>query len=140
MTVIQPHHLDIPILIADTDAAEAARMEGMLRTVGHRHIRTTGDLREVTGLHRKWPFGLLIIHVADAEALQTIASTKDAITPHAPAILAVLDNDDRSARDRVLSVGARDFITRPHSWPELTSRVRNMLDIWHLESERAQTL
>lgn len=141
MNMIAPHHLETPILIADTNAAEAARMEGMLRDVGHRHIRTTNDPREVIGLYGKWPFGLLIVHVSSTEesGLKTIAALKDTTGDHGPAILAVLEDNDQAGRDKVLSAGARDFVIHPYVWPVVLRRIGNTLDIWHLENQAAQT-
>ena len=140
MNVIAPRHLAAPILLADANAADAARTEGVLRDIGYQHIRTTGDLREISGLYHKWPFALLVISIAPGETagFKAITQLASEINTHGhsgavPAVLAILEGSDQKGRDKILGIGARDFITRPFSWPEMISRVRNLLDIRHME-------
>jgi putative two-component system response regulator len=123
------------ILIVDDQEANVNLLDRMLRGAGYDSVSSTTNPQEVSDLHRKINFDLILLDlqmpVMDGfqvmEALKTIET--DIYLP----VLVVTAQPDHKLR--ALKAGAKDFVSKPFELPEVLARVRNMLEVRLLHSE-----
>lgn len=134
------------ILIVDDQEANVRLLEGILKRAGYTRLTSTTDSREVTSLFRTLQPDLILLdltmpHLDGFEVL-------DALTLLIPdgsylPILVLTADISRQARERALSIGARDFLTKPFDATEVLLRIKNLLEtrFLHLQlQDQNQTL
>jgi DNA-binding response OmpR family regulator len=126
----------LPILVVDDDAPTLALLRGVLEHAGYANVASTTDPRRVPELFvRTHPrLVLMDLHMPEIEGLQLMEQL-GAMTDErgsVPFLVLTADESDVTKR-RALSLGARDFLTKPVDRVELLLRVRNLLRVQQLQ-------
>jgi len=125
------------ILIVDDEPFHLGYLERLLRAAGYSNIRRQSDPRGVEALHHEHDFDLILldIHMPHLSGLEVIDRLRKA-DPHSYAPIIVMTGDsDLQVRDEALERGARDFLVKPPRKEEMLSRIRNVLEIRHLNRQ-----
>lgn len=153
MTVQRDFYLFMPsharILIVDDRPDNVHLMSLMLKTAGYGHIESLHDGRGALSLIQKFSPDLILLDLmmgpmSGFEVLTQVRNIlpADSFLP----ILVITADGTPDTRQRALSLGATDFILRPHEAFDLILRVRNLLQtrFLHLElmarNENLETL
>ncbi|HEU0301420.1 MAG TPA: response regulator, partial [Longimicrobium sp.] len=119
------------ILLVDDEEANLDLLEGFLRAEGYESLIRTADSREVLTLvdaHRP-DLVLLDLHMPYKDGFTVLAELQAHVAPGDYLPVLVLTADVATeARERALSGGARDFLTKPFDVVEVLLRVHNLLE------------
>lgn len=118
------------ILIVDDQEANIDVLEGLLEMQGYTSIKTTTDPRDVLHLVASFEPDLILLdlmmpHLSGFEVMEQLKSIVPANT-FLP-ILVLTADATSEARQRALSGGASDFLTKPFDLIEVGLRIRNLL-------------
>jgi putative two-component system response regulator len=126
------------ILIVDDTPDNVRLMDLTLRTAGYKHIVGIHDGRQVLESTKSFSPDLIILDLmmspmSGYEVLTHLRQIlpADSFLP----ILVVTADGSSSARERALSLGATDFLVRPHEAFDVILRVRNLLQTRFLHLE-----
>jgi putative two-component system response regulator len=137
ITVAQPDLLSARILVVDDQPANVTLLERVLALEGYRDVQSFTDPREVAAAYaaRRHDLILLDLNMPHLDGFQLMEQLK-ALEPdgYVP-ILVLTAQADRATRLKALSLGARDFLTKPFDRLEVVSRIRNMLEIRLLHNQ-----
>ncbi len=119
------------ILLVDDEEANLDLLEGFLRSEGYDTLVRTTDSRQVLSLmesHRP-DLVLLDLHMPYKDGFAIMRELRE----HVPAddyvpVLVLTADITSEAREKALSGGARDFLTKPFDVVEVLLRVRNLLE------------
>lgn len=119
------------ILLVDDEEANLDLLEGFLRSEGYDTLARTTDSRRVLSMmeeHRP-DLVLLDLHMPWKDGFAVMRELRE----HVPAddyvpVLVLTADITSEAREKALSGGARDFITKPFDVLEVLLRVRNLLE------------
>ncbi|MCC6929296.1 MAG: response regulator [Gemmatimonadaceae bacterium] len=129
------------ILLVDDEVANLDLLEGLLESAGFTSLVRTGDARQVLPLVRQHAPDLILLdlHMPNRHGLDVLRDLRSA-TPagdYRPVLVLTADVTSE-VRDRALSLGARDFVTKPFDATEVLLRVENLLETRQLHvAERA---
>jgi len=123
------------ILIVDDEPANIALLENLLQQSGYVNCRSTTDSRRAMGLFGEFRPDLILLdllmpHVDGYAVMKQIG----AVTPpgaYLPILVLTADITPR-AKQKALSAGAHDFLTKPFDLVEVLLRIRNLLQTRHL--------
>ncbi len=126
------------ILVVDDEPANVLLLERLLRNAGWDDVVTTTD--PVEGLERVEPFApdliLLDLHMPGIDGYEFMERLSRRNGSWLPAKVIVLTADtNRAARERALTLGAADFLTKPFDLLEVVLRIRNHLATHLLQVE-----
>jgi signal transduction histidine kinase len=127
------------ILIVDDEPVNVRLLERVLADAGYRNTRSTTDSREVLALYETFKPDLILLDLMMPHFDGVAVMGQLAIPRYVYLPVLVLTADARAeARERALSAGARDFLTKPFDRLEVLLRIKNLLDIrrLYLEFER----
>jgi signal transduction histidine kinase len=131
------------LLLVDDEMSNLDLLEGVLEADGYTRLVRTADARQVLALTGEHEPDLILLdlhmpHRNGLEVLQDLAaqSPPDAYRP----VLVLTADATLDARDRALSLGARDFVTKPFDVTEVLLRVENLLDtrVLHRDERNAR--
>lgn len=126
-----PEIKESKILIVDDKPANVLLLEQLLEEEGYENVISTTDSREVVSLYvtEKVDMILLDIRMPYMDGLEVMAALKEVVGPHdyLP-ILVLTAQTDMETRQNALSMGARDFLTKPFQPWEVFQRIHNMLE------------
>jgi magnesium transporter len=127
--------LNARILIVDDKQANISLLEGMLRVAGYASVESTTDPNEVCELHRKNPYGLILLdlQMPGMDGFQVIEGLKEIESDGYLPVLVITAQPGHKLR--ALQAGAKDFISKPFEIPEVLARVHNMLEVRLLHRE-----
>lgn len=139
---------DARILLVDDEAFHLGYLERLLRAAGYHNVWAESDPRKVEGLHRAHDFDLILldIHMPHLSGIDVIEQLKGIDRLSYAPVIVMTGDDDLQVRLTALDRGARDFLVKPPRKEEMLSRVRNLLEVRHLnrqnqvERERYQQL
>jgi adenylate cyclase len=118
------------ILIVDDQAANVLLLERMLRGAGYVAVTSTTNSNEVSDLHRKNRYDLILLDLEmPGEAysgFQVMAELKEVEAEHFLPVIVVTAHPDHKVH--ALEAGARDFISKPFELQETLARIHNMLE------------
>jgi EAL domain-containing protein (putative c-di-GMP-specific phosphodiesterase class I)/DNA-binding response OmpR family regulator len=122
------------VLIIDDNSANVALLERMLTHEGLRSIHSTTDPREALARFDEIAPDLVLLdlhmpHIDGYEVLSQI--TQRAAGAYLPVLVLTADTAPE-ATHRALSLGAREFLTKPFDLVEVTLRVHNLLETRYL--------
>jgi putative two-component system response regulator len=122
------------ILIVDDEPANVAVLEAMLVGEGYTNLISTGDPREVVGLHQTHDFDIILLdirmpYMSGIEVLEKLTATLEE-GDWLPVLVLTAQTDDET-RFQALTAGARDFVNKPFKRWEVMLRIRNMLETRH---------
>lgn len=131
------------LLLVDDEPSNLDLLEGVLETEGYTRLIRTTDARVVAALTASHEPDLILLdlhmpHRNGLEVLRELAA-QTAADEYRPVLVLTADAT-LDARDRALSVGARDFVTKPFDVTEVLLRVENLLDtrVLHLDARDAR--
>jgi putative two-component system response regulator len=124
-------HLDARILIIDDEPANLQLLRRILEPVGFRNLETTTDPRLASELmHEEEPDLILLdLLMPGMDGFEVMAEIRSGLPEDSYLPVLVLTSDhSRDTRQRALSEGAKDFLTKPLSPYEVRLRVQNLLE------------
>jgi diguanylate cyclase (GGDEF)-like protein len=119
------------ILIIDDEQANVRLLERLLLSGGFTDVRGTTDASLAVELfdELKPDLVLLDLHMPKKDGFEVLAELNARIEPGAYVPIVVLTADTtREARERALSNGAKDFLTKPLERTEVLLRASNLLE------------
>jgi putative two-component system response regulator len=128
-----PNPLNGTILVVDDEPANLRLMRAILRGAGYREIHLEEDPRNVPKRLRESPTDLILLdinmpHMNGLELMRRLQGEFETLPP----ILILTALSDRDLRREALSLGARDFITKPFDQAEALLRIRNAVQAYQL--------
>lgn len=130
------------ILIVDDKQANAVLMEQVLRRAGYLNYTSINDSREVVDQLRTFRPDLIVLDLmmphVDGYGVMTQLRGYIPDGIYLP-ILVITADVSKAARERALSLGAKDFLTKPVDTTEATLRIYNLLETrWLYQQSQAE--
>lgn len=129
------------ILIVDDEEPNVRLLERILDGAGYSNVESTTDPRRVLPLYieREPDLILLDLHMPHLDGFEVMRQLKPLIPDGTYLPILVLTADVTSdAKERSLSDGARDFLTKPFDVTEVLLRVGNLLETRFLHRQLQQ--
>jgi len=119
------------ILIVDDNVANIALLENLLEDEGYDEFTSTADPRTVISLCREEEFDLILLdirmpHMSGFEVMTALENFFPA--GYYLPIIILTAQLDQETRQKALSLGAKDFLTKPFAHWEALLRIRNQLE------------
>ncbi len=125
------------ILIVDDQIANVLLLEQMLRNAGYTSITSTTNPVEVSELHLKNRYDLILLdlQMPVMDGFRVMDKLKDIETGGYLPVLVLTAQPDHKLR--ALKAGAKDFVSKPFDLAEVSIRVYNMIEVrlLHLETK-----
>jgi putative two-component system response regulator len=125
----------LSILILDDEARNIDVLQRLLTRSGYREVRATTDAVVALGMFRERSPDLILLdlHMPVMDGFAVMAAVRE----HNPAgtylpILVLTGDLETHTKERALSAGATDFVTKPFEATEVLLRIRNLLETRHL--------
>jgi adenylate cyclase len=127
--VERPNVLAGKILIVDDQQASQVLLERMLRGAGYVSVASTREPRQVTGLHWKNRYDLILLdlQMPGMDGFQVLEGLKLIERDGYLSVLVMTAHPGHKLR--ALQAGAKDFISKPFNAIEVLTRVNNMLEL-----------
>lgn len=126
------------ILIVDDQEANIDVLEGLLEMQGYMNIMSTTDSREVIGLYKSFGPDLILLDLAMPylTGFDIMGQLQPLVKADTSLPILVLTADVTiEAKQRALSGGATDFITKPFDLVEVGLRIHNLLFTSYLQQQ-----
>ena len=125
------------ILIVDDQLANVELLRRMLEHDGYTQVESTMDSSTVVAMCAQQPPDLLILdlHMPDPDGFEVLAQLKPWFEGRWFPVLVVTADVTVEAKQRALSGGARDFLTKPFDMVEVLLRIKNLLEVRFLQLE-----
>lgn len=123
--------LNANILLVDDQLVNIKLLEKLLRQAGFSSIFSTTQPTEVKSLYFDNGIDLILldIRMPDMDGFEVMAELQAEIENDYLPILVVTAELTSQTRERALSSGARDFITKPFDQAEVIQRIVNMIEV-----------
>src|SRR5918992_5835920 len=123
---------DLPILAVDDEEANLLLLRRLLERAGYTRVVTTREPTQVPLLfvELRPALVLLDLHMPEMDGFELMERLGP--VDGVPFLVLTADATDDTKR-RALAMGARDFLTKPLDGIELLLRVRNLLQVQHLQ-------
>ncbi|MEA2552820.1 MAG: cyclic di-GMP phosphodiesterase [Fimbriimonadaceae bacterium] len=122
---------DAKILIIDDEEEKIALISELLHLSRYQNTRGMSDSREAWAVFAEYKPDLVILdlHMSHFDGFDVLRQLQPLIEPddYLPIII-VTGDTSRDTRERALSGGAMDFVSKPYNAAEILLRVRNLLD------------
>jgi putative two-component system response regulator len=132
------------ILIVDDQEANIDLLKGMLEHDGFNDVASTTESSRVIGLCAQHPPDLLVLdlHMPDPDGFEVLNQLQPWFQGRWFPVMVVSADVTTEAKQRALSQGARDFLTKPFDMVEVLLRIKNLLEVrfTQLESRKRQLL
>lgn len=141
MTVDRFDILGASILVVDDEEPNVRALTRLLTRAGYKHVEGTTDPRRVPRLMESFEPDLLLLdlRMPEMDGFQILKYLRGRVAEDEYFPILVLTGDlSDDTRDRALSMGARDFVTKPFDTTEALLRIRNLLEarVLHLQLQR----
>jgi EAL domain-containing protein (putative c-di-GMP-specific phosphodiesterase class I)/response regulator of citrate/malate metabolism len=125
---------DANVLIIDDNATNVALLEQLLRRAGLGSVHTATDPREALArLDSVDPdLVLLDLHMPQLDGYTVLRHIVERAAGQYLPVMVLTADARREASERALTMGARDFLTKPFDATEVILRVRNLLETRYL--------
>lgn len=125
----EPDILNASILIVDDLQANVTLLEQMLADAGYTRVTSTMNPREVSDLHRRNGYDLILLdlQMPEMDGFQVMEALKD-IDPYSYLPVLVITAEP-GHKLRALQSGAKDFVGKPFDLVEVKTRIHNMLEV-----------
>lgn len=129
---------DARILIVDDQIPNVEILEAFLEMQGYAHVYSTTDSRQVIEIVDKFKPDLLLLdlmmpHVSGFDVM-TQLKERGTLTRYLPVLVLTADANTET-KQKALSGGASDFLTKPFDLVEVGLRIRNLLYTVYLLTE-----
>jgi putative two-component system response regulator len=130
------------ILVVDDQETDALILQAVLAGAGYTSVETLSDATQVVARCSEYPPDLLLLdwHMPEREGAEILEEltllTKE---PGWMPVLVITADITPDVKRRALSLGARDFLSKPLDVPEVLLRVRNLLQTRYLRVELQRT-
>jgi putative two-component system response regulator len=124
------------VLIVDDNATNVEFVEQLLSQVGYTALLSTTDPSGVLALCTAWEPDLVLLdlHMPQISGFDVLGQISGLMgEPENLPVLVLTADGTVDARHRALSMGARDFVTKPLDSRELLLRTHNLLHTRHLQ-------
>ncbi len=128
---------DAQIVVVDDEPANLALMEAVLQKGGFTNVLMTGESEEVVSLCARHPPDLLLLdlHMPAPDGFEVLELLRPWIEGRWFPILVLTADVTPEAKYRALSMGAKDFLTKPLDPTEVLLRIENLLEVRVLQLE-----
>lgn len=119
------------LLIVDDEEENVLLLETILRRAGYANLRSTTDSRRVLSLFLEYQPDLILldIQMPHLDGYAVMKHLADRVPPGAYLPILVLTADlSGEAKQRALSLHAKDFLSKPFDLGEMLLRIRNLLE------------
>jgi putative two-component system response regulator len=125
----------MPIMIVDDRPSNVTMLERVLGGAGYRSLRSTSDPEQVVSICESFRPDLLLldIHMRPLDGFEIMARLHQAIAERRMTVLILTADTSIYARRHALSLGTRDFLTKPLDAAEVLLRVHHLLEARCLE-------
>jgi PAS domain S-box-containing protein len=126
------------ILIVDDQESNVLLLQAILEDNGYINLRTVTDSRQVLALVREFQPDLILLdlmmpYLDGFEVMEQLNVSLPA--DHFLPILVLTADIRAEAKQRALSIGAKDFLTKPFDQVEALLRIQNLLETRHLYTQ-----
>src|SRR5438067_8596122 len=122
---------DARILVVDDQEPNVRLLERLLQHAGYANVVTTTEPEEVATLYLAQPPDLIVLDLMmpkmDGFAVMQDLAKRIPPGTYLPILVLTADSSP-DARRRALSMGAKDFLTKPFDHDEALLRIRNLLE------------
>jgi two-component system sensor histidine kinase/response regulator len=129
--MIESVYKNAKILIVDDMVSNIELLEDFLYSNGYKHIKTTTDSRKVTNLVSTFEPDLILLDLMmpNMTGFEVMHELKKIISPNAYLPILVLTADiSTETKQEALTVGAKDFLSKPFDLNEVRIRIKNLLE------------
>ena len=119
------------ILVVDDQEANVRLLERILQRAGYTNVTTTTDPRQVLAMYEELEPDLILLDLLmpHMDGFEVMGELGRRVPDGSYVPILVLTADATpQARQRALSMGARDFLTKPFDHDEALLRIRNLLE------------
>ena len=114
---------DARILIADDEPANVRLLERLLNQAGYRNVRATTDSRQVQALYEEFQPDLILLdlmmpHLDGVAVMEQLPIAEGEYVP----VLVLTADVTAHGKERALTAGAKDFLTKPFDRTEEIGR------------------
>src|SRR4051812_36772643 len=128
-----PELAESRILVVDDEADNVRVLAQMLRWAGYTHLELTSDPFEAVRLYAETSPDLVLLDLRMPALDGFGVMERLQVGPGDWVPFLMLTGDlDPDVRERALSAGARDFVTKPFDVSEVLQRIKNLLETRHL--------
>ncbi len=129
MTAVDADLLGSRILLVDDEPANLKLLEKLLSSQGYTQLVSIADPREVLRQYAlaRTDLVLLDINMPHLDGFQVLEQLRQLNDPLLPPVIVLTAQHGQEFLLRALSLGARDYLTKPFNRVELLMRVRNLL-------------
>ncbi len=126
-----PDLLGSNILVVDDEKANVILLEKTLEAHGYQHIVGIQDPRLIMSLLQEREFDLILLdlNMPYLNGFDVIKQLNESTLTQVPPILVLTAQSSQEFRIKALTMGARDYVTKPFDQIELIARVRNLLEV-----------
>lgn len=129
--MLEESHTQARILIVDDEGANVLLLQRILQRAGYANLKSTTDSRHVLPIFTEFRPDLVLLdlhmpHLDGYAVLEQIRSRVSA-ADYLPVLVLTADITAQ-AKQRALSGGAKDFLTKPLDATEVLLRIRNLLE------------
>ncbi len=123
------------ILIVDDQADNLRALATVLEFSNYTHVQCLDDARRLLSVFKEFQPDLVLLdlHMPHVDGLEAMDQLATVVAPDDYLPILVLTGDNTSgAKERALSHGAHDFLSKPLNRTEVQLRVKNLLQTRHL--------
>lgn len=119
------------VLVVDDDPLNVDVLEEILTGEGYRNVLTTTNPKEAIGLFEYNDIDLVLLDILmpEIDGFAVMTRFKELKKDTKIPILVLSALSDHHTRVKALSLGARDFLTKPFNSDEVLVRIRNLLEV-----------
>lgn len=133
------------LLIVDDNSINVELLLDLLDDHGFDHVLGISDPRQVLGLcQQQLPDLILLdIRMPYLDGYGVMSQLQAHFGAQMPPVIVLTAQIDDETRHKALSMGVRDFLTKPFKHDEVLQRIRNTLDVEHryqVRDKQAETL
>ncbi len=132
---------EMRVLVVDDNETNVELIEQLLAHAGYTTVLSTNHPDRVFSLCKAWKPDLLMLdlHMPKISGFEVMSGIEDVMAePESLPVLVLTADGTLEARHRALSMGARDFITKPLDGRELLLRTHNLLQTRYLQLQLQQ--
>lgn len=117
------------ILIVDDQESNILLLEQLLADTGYTNVSSTKDAASVGAMHREKGYDLILLdlQMPAMDGFQVMESLKANLEDNYLPVIVITAQPGHKLR--ALQCGARDFISKPFDLIEVSTRIRNMLEV-----------